>query len=924
MHDAFKVSVALDKLQQKIESIFAYGQKLFIGTSSGALLVYEVKEPLGMFFTTSDPKIYDEPLTVTLVETHKNFSKKLIEQLDVIKEIGVLVSLSDGCVNIYDLNTLELQSQLSKTRGANLFAIDTQIVISEGEIPTIVTRLAVAVRRKLLVLTWEDTEFTNTKELSLPDRVRAMAWVSSDKICLGLATEYALMDISTGALTALFSPSSAHGGASFSYMGMIGSKVTKPMVTKLPNDEILLAKDNVSIFVGLDGNPTRRAGIDWSATPEDIGYSYPYLIAILPKHVEVRNIMTQTLVQTVELPQARFINKGKYLYVASYNSVWRFISLNFEKQIDQLVAQYQYEEAISLTKQIESILLDDKDAKLRQIRMLHANYLFRNHAFDEAITIFQNLEADPADVVALYPPSISGALHVYAEHNEAHKNEIDNTENGSTTDSELDEKHQLEKENVVKETKQNTLEGKLLEDAVSALIRFLTDRRQKISKILHKHQVLKSSESTPPGSPNGSNHINGNHNHLLEAAELVDTALLKSYMIINDALVGPLLRVPNHCNVEESEGLLLERKKYRELVDLYKGKGLHRKSLELLKKLGQSEGPMSGTFHTILYLQRLGVEHFDLMLEYAKWVMDTDPERGMDIFIDDHLEIESLPRDKVLSFLEGFSYDLCITYLEHIIYELEDQTSNHHNKLITTYLNKIQQLSSQIPPEDSEGNERGLLLESIEVTTKKLLKFLEESTHYKVEKILGQLPLDDFYEVRAILLSRLGQHDQALNIYVHKLKNEEMAEEYCVKNYNESGDDSKNVFLSLLRVYLRPTNGEEVMIEPALRLLSRHGSHVNASAALNMLPPSTKVSHLYSFFEKYIRESNRYKNMNMIVKNLLRANQHQIEEQLMYYRSRRVKIDEDRMCPQCNRRIGPSVFAVFPNGVVVHFHCKEK
>ena len=27
------------------------------------------------------------------------------------------------------------------------------------------------------------------------------------------------------------------------------------------------------------------------------------------------------------------------------------------------------------------------------------------------------------------------------------------------------------------------------------------------------------------------------------------------------------------------------------------------------------------------------------------------------------------------------------------------------------------------------------------------------------------------------------------------------------------------------------------------------------------------------------------------------------EEQLLFYRSRRVKIDDDRMCPQCTRRI---------------------
>ncbi|CAG8623281.1 8545_t:CDS:10, partial [Diversispora eburnea] len=688
MHEAFKVSVALDKLQHKIESIFAYGQKLFIGTNTGVLLIYEVNEP-------SD----DEPITVTLIETHKNFSKKPIDQLDIIKEIGVLISLSE---------------QLPKTRGANLFAIDTHIEINENKIPMIITRLAVAVKKKLLVFTWKDTEFKDTKELLPPDKVRTMAWVSSSKICLGLANEYALMDVNTGALTELFAPSSTPSSTSFSYMGMIGAKVSKPMVTKLPNDEILLAKDT---------------GIDWTGTPEEIGYSYPYLIAILPKHVEVRNIMTQSLVQTVELPQARIINQGKYLYVASYSSVWRFTPLNFEKQIDQLIEKLQFEEAISLAEQIEPILLDDKEAKIFEIRRLYAHHLFQQQKFDEAITIFQELETEPAEVVALYPTSISGDLHADANyHHDTNKNSdvktteeksaqilgnvVEEHENGysatdsSATDSASEADVGLKQnENGVKETETEQkifLEGKLLEDAVSALIRFLTDRRQKISKILKS-----------------SNHINGNFNKLLEFAELVDTTLLKSYMVINESLVGPLLRVPNHCNVEESEGLLLDRKKYRELVDLYKGKGLHR--------------PMTGTIHTILYLQKLGMDHFDLILEYATWVLETNPEDGMDIFIEDHLEVENLPRDKVLGYLERFSYDLCIIYLEHIIYELGDQTPNYHNLLITTYLNKVQQLTSRDQQSHSE---------LIDATNKKLLKFLDESTHYKAEKILGQLPLD--------------------------------------------------------------------------------------------------------------------------------------------------------------------------------------
>jgi Vam6/Vps39-like protein vacuolar protein sorting-associated protein 39 len=97
-----------------------------------------------------------------------------------------------------------------------------------------------------------------------------------------------------------------------------------------------------------------------------------------------------------------------------------------------------------------------------------------------------------------------------------------------------------------------------LEEAVQTLIQFLTDRRQKLSKVLNYHQVHKTNESA--SQSNQTNLVNGNLDHILKLAELVDTTLLKSYMVTNDALVGPLLRVNNYCNVEEVEGLLLERK----------------------------------------------------------------------------------------------------------------------------------------------------------------------------------------------------------------------------------------------------------------------------------------------------------------------------------------------------------------------------
>ena len=85
-------------------TVFMIGDRLLIGTGVGQLLVYDTKEPLCKcslcwiayislirhVIVADDNQVPE----VTLVQTIKQFSKKPIEQLDIIKEIDVLVSLS--------------------------------------------------------------------------------------------------------------------------------------------------------------------------------------------------------------------------------------------------------------------------------------------------------------------------------------------------------------------------------------------------------------------------------------------------------------------------------------------------------------------------------------------------------------------------------------------------------------------------------------------------------------------------------------------------------------------------------------------------------------------------------------------------------------------------------------------------------------
>ncbi len=67
--------------------------------------------------------------------------------------------------------------------------------------------------------------------------------------------------------------------------------------------------------------------------PEELGYSYPYAVAILARHIEIRNIETRALVQSAEMPHARFLTQGKLLYIASTNEVWRLIANSFPQQV---------------------------------------------------------------------------------------------------------------------------------------------------------------------------------------------------------------------------------------------------------------------------------------------------------------------------------------------------------------------------------------------------------------------------------------------------------------------------------------------------------------------------------------------------------------------------------------------------------------
>ena len=222
------------------------------------------------------------------------------------------------------------------------------------------------------------------------------------------------------------------------------------------------------------------------------------------------------------------------------------------------------------------------------------------------------------------------------------------------------------------------------------------------------------------------------HQLLVTTAKMVDTTLFRAYMLARPSMAGPLFRLPNFCDAKVVNEKLLETGRYNDLIDFFFGKGLHREALDLLQRFGRGDDEsevapqLKGPQRTVGYLQNLPPEMIDLILQYARWPIEVDSEIGMEIFLADTENAETLPRSTVLDFLEKIDLKHAVKYLRHLIDELNDETPEFHQRLIDIYLQELNAHSS------SDDSEKDILKGS-------LLEFLRSSHHYESWKVLRQL-----------------------------------------------------------------------------------------------------------------------------------------------------------------------------------------
>lgn len=113
-----------------------------------------------------------------------------------------------------------------------------------------------------------------------------------------------------------------------------------------------------------------------------------------------------------------------------------------------------------------------------------------------------------------------------------------------------------------------------------------------------------------------------------------------------------------------------------------------------------------------------------------------------------------------------------------------------------------------------------------------------------------------------------------------------------------------------------------IMLDQVLDLLSTRWERMHGAQALKLLPKETKLQNLIPFLGPLLRKSSEaYRNLS-VIKSLRESENLQVKDDLFDQRKTVVKITGDTMCSLCSKKIGTSVFAVYPNGkTIVHFVC---
>ncbi|WFD20898.1 hypothetical protein MCAP1_003153 [Malassezia caprae] len=256
-----------------------------VGTSDGALHYYVA-----------------EPTWAWRASVTVSSAAKPVEKVLLFDELRLVAVLCDHTLVFYTFPAL------AQVRNAALPPIRgvLQVITDEAEADSAraFVSLCVVRRQGLLLGVLDHASWSVIKEMPLP-RDAFIAHRYNDRVCLATASEYAIVDLESGALQPI--------GLPISQSTQVNSARTRPSIVPIPayNDELpcfLITSHSDSgtlgAFVRADGEPTARL-LEWPHHPRAVVVDFPYVCALLRNDtIYIHHLPTLTLVETIPVDPA--------------------------------------------------------------------------------------------------------------------------------------------------------------------------------------------------------------------------------------------------------------------------------------------------------------------------------------------------------------------------------------------------------------------------------------------------------------------------------------------------------------------------------------------------------------------------------------------------------------------------------------------
>ncbi|KAJ1512573.1 hypothetical protein HMI56_003870 [Coelomomyces lativittatus] len=652
--------------------------------------------------------------------------------------------------------------------------------------------------------------------------------------------------------------------------GKVGVKIMSQGLMAFNNQLLIKIEDDV------------QAKSDWTVVLEDLMCLHPFNFGLLQGSKTIQVKLNEQLVQVLQFhTPIKWCATNFFVYIVEDSLLKRFALLPLEHIISKLKEHHQYDACVDLIE-ASDLSRDDKRQFLHATRLENAYHLFKTNAYPEAMHWFKELCIPPSSIISLFPffPFLSSL--------------VEKLGGGG-----------IPILGIEKTVSSTTPESKKI------LSRFLSDWRSMLNRLrltFSDPQFLPFTNASIQASSSSlhstssslltklSNEWNPEEVH--REAIIIDTALLQLYLIENsDAMLGPLVRVKNLCDIEITTELLWSHQKYSQLIEFYQGKEMHGGALKTLKQLYSIPGTDASPYYKdlsshFLYLHRLETieSEFPLIFDHLRWILEIDSKQALEFFY-----ATTLPTQRVIDFLASNvpAYDV-LNYIEHKL-EMEVNEKNFDQDLHLHYL-KYLVLGIQAEPENGSF-------------TTKLRSHLEKESILVLGMAMGIIP-DTFFEEQFILFKRTNETLKCFCLLIEKIQDLERAKSFV----NEVGQFHNELILASHR-----------SCDPKLQVLVQlYAEHLSLATLCQVLDANVCLKDIHSCLASAYARSQAALHQSILTRNLAGKEKTIYQLQLAKLHLGSVIIDDVVLCCICKKRIGTSAFVTWKDTrKVAHYGCQS-